>query len=88
MDPLKNIENQINSINERNKKVEADKAWETSNFRVFSICLITYIIASLILYFIGNQNFLRNALLPVVGYFLSTQSLPIIKDWWIKRNIK
>jgi hypothetical protein len=87
MDPLKNLENQINFINERNKKVEADKAWETSYFRVFSICLITYIIASFVLYFIGNQNFLLNALVPVVGYFLSTQSLSFIKTWWIKRNL-
>lgn len=88
MDPLKNLENQINSINERNKKVEADKAWETSKFRVFSICLITYVIASFVLYFIGNQNFLLNAFIPTIGYFLSIQSLPIIKNWWIKRNIK
>ncbi|MFA7192494.1 MAG: hypothetical protein WC089_04335 [Candidatus Paceibacterota bacterium] len=88
MDPLKNIESQINSINERNKKVEVDKAWETSNFRIFSVCLITYIVASFVLYSIGNQNFLLNALVPVVGYFLSTQSLPIIKTWWIGKNIK
>ena len=88
MDPLKNIENQINFINERNKKVEADKAWETSNFRVFSICLITYIVASLVLCFIGNQNFLLNAFIPTIGYFLSTQSLPIIKNWWIEKNLK
>lgn len=85
---LKNLEDKIEAINERNKKVEADKAWERSSFRTISICAITFIIASLVMYFIGVQKYLLNALIPTLGYFLSTQSLPFIKRWWIKKNIK
>lgn len=85
---LKNLEDKIEAINERNKKVEADKAWETSSFRIFSLCLMTYIIASFVMYFIGVQKYLLNALIPTLGYFLSTQSLPFIKKWWININIK
>lgn len=41
------IEREIELLQERNRKVEADKAWETSTFRVVTIACITYaIIAS------------------------------------------
>lgn len=86
-DKIQKIEREIETIKERNLRVEADKAWETSSFRIFSITIITYIIASLILYFIGAENFLLNALAPTAGFFLSIQSLPAIKKWWIKKYL-
>lgn len=88
MDELQQIKKEIEEIKKRNERVEMDKAWETSNFRIFSITIITYIIASLVLYFIGVQNFLFSALVPTVGYFLSVQSLPAVKKWWIKNLTK
>ena len=36
----------IEQIKERNRRVETDKAWETSLFRVITITIITYIIAN------------------------------------------
>jgi ABC-type anion transport system duplicated permease subunit len=80
------IEQEVQEIKRRNQKVEADKAWETSFFRVVSIVAITYLIAALVMYMIGVANYWQNALIPVVGYFLSTQSLPIIKKWWIENR--
>ncbi len=85
---LENLEKEIESIKEWNIRVEADKAWETSVFRIASIMVITYIIASAVLYFIGADNFLLGALVPTVGYFLSTQSLPFIKKWWTNKFIQ
>ncbi len=82
------LQNEIEIIKDRNLRVEADKAWETSMFRTVSIMFITYIIASFVLYFIGADNFLLGALVPTIGYFLSTQSLPFIKKWWIGRHVK
>lgn len=79
------VEKEILIIKERNKRVEADKAWERSGFRILLVSTITYVIASLVLYFIGAQNFLLSALVPTVGYYLSTQSLPVIKKWWTDR---
>ena len=76
---------EIAAIKERNRRVEADKAWERSGFRILSITVATYIIASVVMYAIGIANYLLSALIPAIGYFLSTQSLPIIKRWWIKR---
>lgn len=78
------IENEIQNIKERNSKVEMDKAWETSQTRVFALTLTTYILASLLLIVIKNNNPFVNALVPTLGYFLSSQSLPFVKKWWIK----
>jgi len=85
---IKDIENEIKNIMERNKKVELDKAWETSSARTIILTIITYILASLLLFVIKNQNPLINALIPTLGYFLSFQTLPFIKKWWIKNKIK
>ena len=80
---LQIIEAELKLIAERNRRVEADKAWETSLFRVGSIAGITYVVASLVMYLIGTTTFYLNALIPVIGYLLSTQSLPIIKRRWL-----
>jgi hypothetical protein len=85
---IKKLEQEIGLIKQRNIRVEADKVWETSAFRIVSIMVITYIIASFVLYFIGANNFLLGALVPTVGYFLSTQSLPFIKRWWTNKFIE
>jgi len=82
-----NIEQQIQNIEKRNARVEIEKAWETSHSRIFSITLITYMVASGVLFVISNDNPFRNALIPAVGYFLSTQSLPFMKNLWIKRYL-
>ena len=81
------IEQRIQSIEERNVRVEAEKAWETSSFRVCSIMFVTYVIACGVLFVIGNDNPFRNAFIPVIGYFLSTQSLPFVKRFWINRHL-
>lgn len=81
-----NLKQEIEIIKERNKRVEGDKAWEVSYLRVFFISFITYILASILLYQIGNPNYFLNALVPTLGYLLSTQSLPSIKRWWLNKN--
>lgn len=77
------LEKEIQALKERNFRVEADKAWEVSGTRVLSIIFVTYVIAGIFLYMIGVQKFFLHALVPVAGYYLSTQSLPSIKKWWI-----
>jgi hypothetical protein len=84
-DKLKQLESEIEQIKERNLRVEGDKAWERSAFRRVLILVVTYIIASIVMYTIGVTNYLLNALIPTVGYLLSTLSLPPIKRWWISR---
>ena len=75
----------IKSIEERNKRVEIDKAWETSFTRKFIIAVITYFIVVLFLYLISVNRPWLNALVPTGGYILSTLTLPFVKKWWLKR---
>jgi hypothetical protein len=82
---IKNLKQEISAIKERNSRVEAEKAWEVSATRTFSIALITYAVAAAALFIIGAQNFLAGALIPALGYWLSTWSLPIIKKLWLKK---
>lgn len=72
-------------ILERNARVEADKAWETSKTRRGSIAGITYLIAGLYMSALGASLPWLNAFIPVGGYLLSTLSLPIIKRNWLKK---
>ena len=88
MEDIESIKKEIDLIKERNKKVELDKAWETSMFRVGFIVVITYVITAIVFYFIGINNFLLNALIPTLGYYLSTQSLPFVKKFWAERLYK
>ncbi len=78
-----NIEKEIGEIKARNRRVEADKAWETSMFRKVIIVIFTYIITAVVFYLIGVKDYLLSALIPTIGYFLSIQSLPFIKKWWV-----
>lgn len=80
---MKDLEERILKIEERNKRVELDKRWETSFTRKLSICILTYIVVILFSYFIntGNNIFL-SSLVPVIGFTLSTFSLGIIRKIW------
>lgn len=78
----------IQEIEIRNKKVELDKAWETSWTRRISIAFITYLIASFFMYKIGVSDPFINALVPTGGYLLSTLSLTFLKVWWVKKYEK
>ena len=85
---IENLEREIEMLKERNRRVEAEKGWETSYFRIFSIALITYIVAAIVLYLIGIENYLLAALVPVLGYVLSTLSLPAMRRWWIEKFLR
>lgn len=78
------IEQELIAIKERNKKVESDKAWEVSWIRRLSIAVFTYVIAEAWLLIISEPNSWLKAFVPVVGYVLSTLTLPPIKKWWTR----
>ena len=52
---MNSLERRIQAIEERNKRVEADKAWETSLTRRVSIAVITYFFALGFLFAINRQ---------------------------------
>lgn len=78
----------LSEIRERNRRVEIDKAWETSKTRRAFIAGITYVVASIYMMSLGVSQPFLNALIPVGGYLLSTLSLPVIKAMWIEKSQK
>lgn len=84
-DKLQELQQEIFLLKERNKKVELDKKWETSKVRILAVCILTYFIISIVFYIIGVDNYLINAVIPTTGFYLSTQSLPILKKLWINK---
>ncbi len=82
---IKELEKRIKDIEERNKRVEKDKAWETSLLRKILIIVLTYIFAVLYLKIADTTNPFFGAVVPCVGFFLSTQTINIIKKKWISK---
>ena len=84
-----NIEEEISAIKERNAGVELDKKWETSLTRNILICVLIYIVVILFGAFINRgENLFLNALVPAMGFLLSTLSLKIVRKLWIKWRFK
>lgn len=73
-------------LEERNRRVEADKAWETSWARRLFLAALTYVFAVLVLRSVGTPNVHWAAVWPPVGYLLSTLSLPPLKRLWLRRR--
>ena len=86
MNNIKELEKRITDIENRNKRVESDKAWETSNLRKVLIIILTYIFAVLYLTIADTTNPFFGAVVPCVGFFLSTQTLNIIKKKWLNKR--
>ncbi|MDO8592867.1 MAG: hypothetical protein Q7R92_03830 [bacterium] len=84
MTNLEQLENEINNIKDRNIKVEADKAWETSLFRKIAIAFLTYLVITIFFFFAGFNRPFLSAIVPTVGFILSTLSLSYLKTIWIK----
>ena len=82
---MEDLNKRIINIEIRNKRVEADKAWETSYLRRGIILVLTYVIAVLYLKIADTTNPFLGALVPCIGFFLSTLTLNIIKKIWIKK---
>lgn len=80
-----NMEEELARIIERNRKVELDKAWETSWFRKVVISVFTYVVALAWLYTISDTHAPLKALVPVAGFILSTVTVPPLKRWWIQK---
>ena len=80
------LEAEINKIKERNKRVEIDKAWETSMTRKICIMILKYIVVIIYSYLVRNyNNIFLSSLVPVIGFTLSTLSLKLIRKVWEKK---
>lgn len=83
-----NFEEEIKKIQERNRRVEKDKAWETSYTRRICIMILTYIVVIVYSYLVREyDNIFLSSLVPVIGFTLSTLSLKLIRKVWEKKYV-
>lgn len=78
------MEERVRKIEERNERVEADKAWETSYARRGLLVLFTYLAVGFYLQAIEIPYAWLNAIVPAVAFMLSTLTLPFFKRLWLK----
>ncbi|MBT3814476.1 hypothetical protein HOE37_02980 [Candidatus Woesearchaeota archaeon] len=83
-----NLQKEVTEIKERNKKVEADKAWETSWSRKLVIAVLTYAVIVIFFYFADLPKPFVNSIVPTLGFVLSTLTLTWFKKLWIKITYK
>lgn len=88
MATLEQLEQEINKLKERNRRVEVDKSWETSLTRKVLLIIFTYLSIALYLKFIVGINPWINAVVPAIGFLLSTLTLPFFKKLWSKYTYK
>ena len=79
------IEERLKKIEERNKRVELDKAWETSTTRRIFLTLFTYGALGIYMWAIGINRPWLNSIVPAVGFMISTLTMPWIKEMWVSR---
>jgi len=86
MSNIDSLKKEIEKIKERNKRVEKDKAWETSWTRRVAIAISTYILITIPLLIIKVEKPFLSAIIPAVAYLISTATISILKDWWLKNE--
>lgn len=86
MSAIEQVERRVISIEERNQRVELDKAWETSLTRRLLILIGTYAILGLYLWAIEIPRPWLNAIVPAVGFALSTLALHPVRRLWERRR--
>jgi len=86
VDEIEQIKKDILEIKERNARVEIEKAWETSLSRKILVAILTYIVVVLFFFFAKLPKPFLNAIVPTLGFVLSTASIPYFKKVWIKNK--
>lgn len=80
------LKEEIEKIKSRNRRVEADKAWELSKTRTLFIAVSTYLLIFTFMILIGDGRPVLNALVASIGYLISTSTYGILKNWWLKKQ--
>ena len=80
------IEKRLERIEDRNRRVDADKAWETSLSRKIYIALVTYFFAGLYFTWLTVNRPWLNAFVPTFGFLFSTLVLKKAKDFWLSKR--
>lgn len=85
---MNNLEQEIEKIKQRNKKVEIDKAWETSFSRKILIAILTYFVVVIFFLVADLPKPYINAIVPTTGFMLSTLTISFVKKIWVNNFYK
>ena len=81
---ISDLDKRVSEIEKRNFRVELDKAWETSWVRRGLLILFTYLSVGFYMQAIGIASPWLNAIIPSLGFLLSTLTLPFFKNLWTR----
>jgi len=84
MTNITELEKDIIEIKERNRRVESDKAWETSWTRRALIFVFTYMVFMIFFVVAHLPKPFVNSLVPAIAFVLSTLSISFLKRIWLK----
>jgi len=84
MDKLQTLQKRVEEIEQRNKRVEQDKLWEISFTRRTLLVIFTYLSIAIYFKYILQANPWLNAIVPTLGFWFSTLSLPFFRKIWEK----
>lgn len=84
-DKVAALEKRVDKIEERNRRVEGDKAWELSKTRSAFIAISTYLLIYIFMKLINDDHPFLNALVASIGYIVSNSTYGFIKKWWLNK---
>ena len=82
------LSREVSAIHKRNRRVEAEKAWERSYTRRAMLSIFTYIAIAVYLFAVDIPNAFVTAIVPTAGFMLSTLTLPFFRNLWLRRVYK
>ena len=85
MDEIEQLKKEIEEIKERNTRVDMNKAWEVSYSRRILVAILTYLVICLFFIFAELPKPFLSAIVPTLGFILSTLSVSYFKKIWIKK---
>ena len=85
---FKDLEKELKLLKQRNKRVEADKAWETSNTRKILVGVLTYVVIVVFFKVAGLSKPFLNSVIPALAFLVSTLTIPLFKKYWLKSIYK
>ncbi len=83
---MKYLEERVRAIEDRNRLVEAEKAWEVSLARRGILLVLTYIAIGVYLNLIKVSEPWIAAIVPALAFTISTLSMPFFKKIWLSRK--
>ncbi len=86
MPTLKDLQQEVEKIKQRNQRVELDKAWETSLARKIILLILTYLVVVIFFLITHLPDPFANAAITSLTFIISSLTIPLFKKWWLKNK--